>query len=117
MTEPIHDFTAKLRQPSLVDAVGSYVRWRRALARARATGAEEPRAPRAAPISINLDLTTACNYRCDHCIDWEILNTRPRHDVESLRRSLRQQADAAIDHGDLTALLYLQGYRREEFQS
>ena len=25
------------------------------------------------------------------------------------------QADAAITHGDLTALLYLQGYRREEF--
>jgi phosphoserine phosphatase len=25
------------------------------------------------------------------------------------------QADARIDHGDLTALLYLQGYRREEF--
>ncbi|MGR3540140.1 MAG: phosphoserine phosphatase SerB [Hasllibacter sp.] len=25
------------------------------------------------------------------------------------------QADARVDHGDLTALLYLQGYRREEF--
>jgi len=28
---------------------------------------------------------------------------------------LRQAADACIDHGDLTALLYAQGYRREEF--
>ena len=28
---------------------------------------------------------------------------------------LREAAAACIDHGDLTALLYLQGYRREEF--
>jgi phosphoserine phosphatase len=28
---------------------------------------------------------------------------------------LRDVADACIDHGDLTALLYAQGYRREEF--
>lgn len=29
--------------------------------------------------------------------------------------ALRKIADAAIDHGDLTALLFLQGFRREEF--
>jgi phosphoserine phosphatase len=29
--------------------------------------------------------------------------------------ALRAVADARIDHGDLTALLYLQGYRRDEF--
>jgi phosphoserine phosphatase len=29
----------------------------------------------------------------------------------------RAAAGASIDHGDLTALLYLQGYRREEFRS
>jgi len=29
--------------------------------------------------------------------------------------ALRAKADARIDHGDLTALLYLQGYRKEEF--
>jgi phosphoserine phosphatase len=29
--------------------------------------------------------------------------------------SLREAADACIDHGDLTALLYAQGYRREDF--
>ena len=26
-----------------------------------------------------------------------------------------ERARARIDHGDLTALLYIQGYRREEF--
>jgi phosphoserine phosphatase len=29
--------------------------------------------------------------------------------------ALRQAAAARIDHGDLTALLYAQGYRREDF--
>jgi phosphoserine phosphatase len=29
--------------------------------------------------------------------------------------ALKEVADAVIDHGDLTALLYLQGYRRDEF--
>ena len=29
--------------------------------------------------------------------------------------SLRNQANACIDHGDLTALLYIQGFRRSEF--
>jgi phosphoserine phosphatase len=28
---------------------------------------------------------------------------------------LRKAADVQIDHGDLTALLYLQGYRQDEF--
>jgi phosphoserine phosphatase len=31
--------------------------------------------------------------------------------------ALREVADACIDHGDLTALLYAQGYRREDFAS
>ncbi len=30
--------------------------------------------------------------------------------------SLRAQANACIDHGDLTALLYIQGYRKSEFR-
>ena len=54
-------------------------------AHARATGRPDPEPPALAPISINLDLTTACNYRCDHCIDWDILNTKHRHDEETLR--------------------------------
>ena len=88
MTEAIHDFTAKLRQPSLQEHLRSYVGWRRELRRARAAGEPDPTPPPIAPISINLDLTTACNYRCDHCIDWDILNTKHRHDEETLRSSI-----------------------------
>ena len=65
------------------------MRWRRELAQARAAGQPEPAPPDVAPISINLDLTTACNYRCDHCIDWDILNTKHRHDDGELRESIR----------------------------
>jgi sulfatase maturation enzyme AslB (radical SAM superfamily) len=88
VTEAIHDFTAKLRQPSLREHLTAYVRWRKELARARAQGRPDPAPPDRAPISINLDLTTACNYRCDHCIDWDILNTKHRHDEETLRSSI-----------------------------
>jgi hypothetical protein len=88
VTDPIHDFTAKLRQPSLANSVEGYVRWRRELARARATGRRPPPPLEQAPVSINLDLTTACNYRCDHCIDWEIVNSRHRHREQALRASI-----------------------------
>jgi wyosine [tRNA(Phe)-imidazoG37] synthetase (radical SAM superfamily) len=96
MTDPIHDFAAKLRQPSLRAQVGGYVSWRKALARTRAIGLPDPPAPARAPISINLDLTTACNHRCDHCIDWEILHTRHRHDEKTLRRSMRTMAERGL---------------------
>ncbi len=90
MGHAIHDFTGKLRQPAVLPLVLDYVRWRRAADAARASGSPPPTAPRIAPISINLDLTTACNYRCDHCIDWDILNTPNKHDEDVLRASLAE---------------------------
>lgn len=90
--EPIHDFAGKLRQPRLWPAVVDYVRWQRALRDARARGLREPAAPPLVPLSINLDLTTACNYACDHCIDWDILNSKVRHDDAALRTALANLA-------------------------
>ncbi|MCE9636642.1 MAG: radical SAM protein, partial [Planctomycetes bacterium] len=86
----IHDFTAKLRQPAVLPGVLDYVKWRRQVEAARKAGRNPPDAPRIAPVSINLDLTTACNYRCDHCIDWDILNTAFKHDEAVLRSSIEQ---------------------------
>ncbi len=40
------------------------------------------------PISINLDLTTSCNYACSHCIDMNILNNGIRFDYDKLLSSL-----------------------------
>jgi sulfatase maturation enzyme AslB (radical SAM superfamily) len=92
----IHDFSAKLRQPSLAPELEAYVAWRRELAAPRAPGQPEPPAPARAPISINLDLTTACNYACTHCIDWDILNTRHKHKEEELRDSLRLMTNRGL---------------------
>ncbi len=91
-SERVHDFAAKLQQPSLWDSVVDYVAWSRALRAAAADGRERPPIPDRAPPSINLDLTTACNYACDHCIDWDILNSKVRHADDDLRASLREMA-------------------------
>ncbi len=93
---PVHDFEGKLRQPGLWPAVVDYVRWQRALRAARSAGRPEPQAPPLVPLSINLDLTTACNYACDHCIDWDILNSKVRHDDATLRASLRHLAQGGM---------------------
>ena len=69
-----------------------YVKWQRAVREARRVGGAEPPTPRLVPLSINLDLTTACNYACDHCIDWDILNSKVRHEDEALRDSIRNMA-------------------------
>ncbi len=94
--EAVHDFAGKLQQPGMWPYVVDYVRWQRARRSASEAGGAEPAAPDLAPLSINLDLTTACNYACDHCIDWDILNSKVRHDDEALRASLRQMAERGL---------------------
>ena len=43
--ERIHDFTAKLRQPAVLPMVVDYLKWQRALRRAREEGREDPATP------------------------------------------------------------------------
>src|SRR5262245_29623668 len=94
--EPVHDFGAKLRQPALVGHVERYVAWRKAVRLAREAGAPPPPMPPIAPLSINLDLTTACNYACEHCVDWDILNLGISHDEARLRASMERMAAAGL---------------------
>lgn len=96
MSHAIHDFTAKLRQPSVLPTLEAYVTWRRAVRRAEEAGEAPPPPPDIAPVSINLDLTTACNYRCAHCIDWDILNTPHRLEDAELRSSLALMAERGL---------------------
>lgn len=87
--EPRHDFTSKLRQPALLPDLVRYIRWQREVRKARELGTPEPAYPSGSvPVSINLDLTTTCNYRCDHCIDHDALNTRHKYDPDELLQSL-----------------------------
>lgn len=97
MTRPVpiaavHDFTRKLRQPSLVSALGRYVAWQRG----RRAGGDVGPLPVPVPVSINLDLTTACNYACDHCIDWETLNSGISYERGVLEASLTQMAGQGL---------------------
>ena len=85
----IHDFTEKLRQPALRGVVLDYVQWRRACADAEKAKTPKPEFPSLGPVSINLDLTTTCNFACGHCIDWDALNTTARHQHEDLLASLK----------------------------
>ncbi|MFT6831977.1 MAG: sulfatase maturation enzyme AslB (radical SAM superfamily), partial [Planctomycetota bacterium] len=88
MKHAIHNFSAKLRQPSVAPTLQAYIDWRRAVRAAKEEGQPEPEMPEIAPVSINLDLTTACNFRCTHCIDWDILNTKHKLAEEDLRTSI-----------------------------
>lgn len=78
--------------PLVVD----YIKWQRAMRQARTKGERLPALPPLAPASINLDLTTACNYKCDHCIDWDILNQPQKHEDDELRASIQKMASHGL---------------------
>ena len=82
----VHDFAAKLLQPSVFPRLKEYILWQRAIRDGKEKAFYD--SPDKAPISINLDLTTGCNYACDHCVDLEILNQPDKFDHEKLRSSL-----------------------------
>ena len=100
----VHDFTEKLRQPHVLPEILQYLQ---KINRARNSESEvfsdssvlSEQTPKTyslnqlfahhgssftAPLSINLDLTVACNYRCPHCIDKHIINTRGFFDLDEL---------------------------------
>lgn len=87
---PKHDFSAKLRQSGLFGRVISYVQWQKAVRKAKETGQPPPLMPNIGLMSINLDLTTACNYRCTHCVDFDKLNTGINYVDLELFESLQQ---------------------------
>src|SRR6056297_1496100 len=92
-----HDFSAKLRQSSVIEGFKSYVNWQRSL---RGNGMLCP-APAMAPVSINLDLTTACNFDCPHCVDSDIINTGGYLGLDGVKKSL----DTLKAHGLLSVIL------------
>ncbi len=98
---PIHDFMGKLCQPEVIENLKEYVRWqlqwREGYAANSLTFEEALKtAPTKAPISINLDVTTACNYRCDHCVDMDILNKNINYEHEQLKDSLTHLSENGL---------------------
>ena len=96
---PIHDFASKLCQPEVLPRLKDYVRWQAKLRGTLAHGegpADTSVVPDYAPLSINLDITTACNYACDHCVDMEILNQAIKYNHENLMDSIRVMASKGL---------------------
>jgi len=98
---PIHDFMGKLRQPEVLGKLKEYVewqvQWREGYANNSMTLDEAlEMAPISAPISINLDATTVCNYKCDHCVDMDILNKNINYKHENLKNSLTYLAEKGL---------------------
>ena len=96
---PVHDFAAKLLQPSILPRLKSYVHLQAEIRRRiaeRKTLDDLLESAKDVPISINLDLTTACNYKCDHCVDLDILNTGIRYDYDKLKAGLKEMAERGL---------------------
>ncbi|MDT8273945.1 MAG: radical SAM protein, partial [Desulfomonilia bacterium] len=84
LKEREHDFSAKLRQASVIESLKEYISWQRKVR----SSSGQPVFPRRGPISINLDLTTACNFSCPHCVDSRMLNTGDYLDLDTIKRSI-----------------------------
>lgn len=92
-----HDFSAKLRQNSVIDTLRAYIAWQRAVRSGRPAGGLPPHGP----LSINLDLTSACNFACPHCVDSTIINTTSYLAHEDMRASI----ETLTDHGLRSVIL------------
>ena len=71
----IHDFTNKLRQQSVIDQLRQYIEWQRKSISIDHDKHLSMQAPKFGPVSIHLDLTSACNHRCPFCCDMDMLNS------------------------------------------
>lgn len=92
-----YDFSSKLRQRSIMERLKAYVAWQRTFE----SGESRTALPNVAPVSINLDLTSACNFSCPHCVDSTIINTGEYLDTEAIKRTV----DVLRSHGLLSIIL------------
>lgn len=92
-----HDFSAKLRQRSVIENLRQYVTWQREVRNQSSPSS----LPVKGPVSVNLDLTTACNFRCPHCVDSGIINTGESLNLDSIKESI----DTLQENGLLSVIL------------
>lgn len=70
-----YDFSTKLSQRSVIERLRAYLTWQQ-----EAAGGIPPHGP----VSVNLDLTSACNFACPHCVDSGIINTGDQLDLKAV---------------------------------
>ncbi|MHC2995237.1 MAG: radical SAM protein [Candidatus Atribacteria bacterium] len=99
--EKIHDFAGKLRQRSIIDFLMEYINWQRNYRSGKIDVNDDSYFPKFGPVSINLDLTTACNFRCSYCVDIKVLNTGDRFTYPQVVQTI----DTLCKHGLKSVLL------------
>lgn len=92
-----HDFISKLRQNAILARLKDYIQWQRKCD----AGAPDQNSPPFSPISINLDLTSACNFSCPFCVDSGLINAGKRLTLEEVQKTI----DTLQAHGLFSVIL------------
>ena len=92
-----HDFSSKLRQKDTFRRLKGYIQWQRK----RDADALNRGLPFFSPISINLDLTSACNFSCPFCVDSKLINAGRSLTLEEIKKTI----DTLDSHGLLSVIL------------
>jgi MoaA/NifB/PqqE/SkfB family radical SAM enzyme len=97
LKEREHDFSSKLRQDATLQRLQDYIQWQ------RKCNADTPdqELPMFSPISINLDLTSACNFSCPFCVDSKLINAGKSLTLEEVRKTI----DILHSYGLLSVIL------------
>ena len=93
-----HDFSSKLRQHSVLPKLKNYIEWQRCGGRSEGLH----KLADFGPVSINLDLTSACNFACPHCVDSGIVNNGASHLAKD---SIMRTLDILTDNGLRSVIL------------
>jgi MoaA/NifB/PqqE/SkfB family radical SAM enzyme len=97
LKEREHDFSSKLRQDATLQRLKDYIQWQRRCG----VGASDQGLPIFSPISINLDLTSACNFSCPFCVDSKLINAGKNLALEEIKKTIH----TLHSHGLLSVIL------------
>jgi MoaA/NifB/PqqE/SkfB family radical SAM enzyme len=97
LKEREHDFSSKLRQGATLPRLKDYIQWQRRCG----VDAQERGLPMFSPISINLDLTSACNFSCPFCVDSKLINAGKNLALEEVKKTI----NTLLSHGLLSVIL------------
>jgi len=97
LKEREHDFSSKLRQKAILQRLKDYIQWQ------RNCDVNAPDRERLifSPISINLDLTSACNFSCPFCVDSKLINAGKSLTLEEVKKTIH----TLHSHGLLSVIL------------
>jgi MoaA/NifB/PqqE/SkfB family radical SAM enzyme len=97
LIEREHDFSSKLRQDATLQRLKDYIQWQRGCG----VDTRDQGLPIFSPISINLDLTSACNFSCPFCVDSKLINAGKTLTLEEVKKTIH----TLHSHGLLSVIL------------